>query len=132
MRILLFSRLVKEDHLTSIRHLIDLLVQKQRDYFCTPEISKAMSKTEQTINFDIIDSYESLAENKIDCIISLGGDGTILHATTMVRDLEVPQTLKVSPSCVVFYGFRTTVSFFQCPSRDMRQQHRSSRSSYRG
>jgi NAD+ kinase len=41
-------------------------------------------------NFSIFNSYEDLVANNVDCLISVGGDGTILDAVTMVRDSNIP------------------------------------------
>ncbi|MFY7964263.1 MAG: NAD kinase [Chitinophagaceae bacterium] len=41
-------------------------------------------------NFSIFNSYEDLVSNDVECLISVGGDGTILDAVTMVRDSNIP------------------------------------------
>jgi NAD+ kinase len=35
-------------------------------------------------------SYEDLKKEKVDFLLSLGGDGTILKSVTLIRDLEIP------------------------------------------
>ncbi|GAA5220044.1 NAD kinase [Membranihabitans marinus] len=41
-------------------------------------------------DFDIIHDYYQLREDPYDYLLSLGGDGTILNATLLVRDIDTP------------------------------------------
>jgi NAD+ kinase len=41
-------------------------------------------------NFTVFNTYEDLVENEVECLISVGGDGTILDAVTLVRDSNIP------------------------------------------
>jgi NAD+ kinase len=38
----------------------------------------------------VIDGHQDLLKNKVDIVITLGGDGTILHAITLVKDSGIP------------------------------------------
>lgn len=40
--------------------------------------------------FTTFNSYEDLVTNEVECLISIGGDGTILDAVTLVRDSNIP------------------------------------------
>jgi NAD+ kinase len=40
--------------------------------------------------FTTFNSYDDLVENDVECLISIGGDGTILDAVTLVRDSNIP------------------------------------------
>lgn len=89
MRILLFSRLVKENHRQSIVDLIQLLKKENINLFCTPEIQTSFPSMTDVME-NTINDYKSLKELDVDYVITLGGDGTILQATTIIRDLEIP------------------------------------------
>ncbi len=41
-------------------------------------------------NFSTFNSYEDLVSNEIEFLISIGGDGTILDAVTLIRDSNIP------------------------------------------
>lgn len=42
------------------------------------------------LDISLISDYTSLKAEKIDVVITCGGDGTILGATTLIRDLSIP------------------------------------------
>ena len=89
MRVLLFSRLVKESHKASILGLLSLLRKEDVSLYCTSEIKKAFPEEGDDLH-TTIDDYESLKKSEVDYLITLGGDGTILQATIIIRDLEIP------------------------------------------
>jgi NAD+ kinase len=90
MRILLFSRMVKNEDTGHISRLIDLLNQKNVEYSSTDEIHKVFNGKSNYHPINVTKDHESLRKNQIDYIISLGGDGTILEATGLIRHLEIP------------------------------------------
>jgi len=89
MRILLFSKVVKEDHIPYIKHLFSQLMEKGLDVYYTQEIANALVKEKVSSEY-IIEKHKDLRNAEIDYIITLGGDGTILATTTLIHDLETP------------------------------------------
>jgi NAD+ kinase len=90
MTIAVYARCVKDNHPDYLKTLstrldhegVQLLIHE--DYF-------KFLKQEFQFNLDIptFRSYEDL-KGKVDCVISLGGDGTILETLTLVRDSGIP------------------------------------------
>ena len=86
MVVAIYSRGLDEEQISTIQQLIDELkkVQVTIHLFDTL-IPNFLSDTLIPFN-----SYANLVSNKIDCLISVGGDGTILDAVTLVRDSNIP------------------------------------------
>lgn len=65
-------------------HGIEIGIYKDiRDHFSDSEVCRSRE-------VKVIDNYEQLKSNPYDFLLSLGGDGTILSATLLVRDLDIP------------------------------------------
>ncbi len=90
MQILLFSKYVKHEHREHIKHLCSVLRKNKTEIYCSKEICEAFEGNETFPTSRKICSYEDLETLNIDYAITLGGDGTILEATTLIRDLEIP------------------------------------------
>lgn len=88
MKAFIYGQTWKEEH----RKYIDFLLRKLEEKSIKFSIYKPINdqlpqeiKSEKTIN-----SHEELKSYQPDVIITLGGDGTILSAVTMIKDLETP------------------------------------------
>jgi len=90
MKIAVYGQLYNNNTRESIHTLLDLLLLKkteviiQRNFF-----NEIKQKTGSDKTYDHFKTFESL-DNTFDLLISIGGDGTILRATTHVRDLGIP------------------------------------------
>ncbi|MGI8583771.1 MAG: NAD kinase [Chitinophagaceae bacterium] len=90
MRIAIYSRGLEADHQNGIK----LLLSELAVYKIEPVIFQDFfNQFYSTINFG--DKYSTFncsedLEEDIDCIISLGGDGTLLDTVTFVRDTGIP------------------------------------------
>lgn len=90
MRIAIYSRGLEADHQNGIK----LLLSELAAYKIEPVIFQDFfNQFYSTINFG--DKYSTFncsedLEEDIDCIISLGGDGTLLDTVTFVRDTGIP------------------------------------------
>ncbi len=90
MRVLLFARKVRDEYLTYVQHVRTLLHESGVELFYTSELAKIYKKTSDLLESKIIDDHSLLQKANIDHIITLGGDGTILAATSLIRDLAIP------------------------------------------
>ncbi|MGV3767329.1 MAG: NAD kinase [Chitinophagaceae bacterium] len=90
MKVAIYSRKLEWDLYQEVQLLIDELVAQQIEpVFYAPfyqQISQSM---------DLLPGWKTFSESaelgeEIDCIISLGGDGTLLDTVTLVRDKNIP------------------------------------------
>lgn len=89
--ILLYGQTVKPTDLGIIKALLQKLEDSNLDY-CIFDGYK-LSLDEASIEYkdlSVINTKHDLEANAIDLIITLGGDGTILKATNLVQDLDIP------------------------------------------
>ncbi len=91
MQVVVYSRFYKEKDKNHIQYLFDVLAE----YNVTTYVYKDyLLQIKDIIDFkkDVgqFDSYIDFRVRNIDFVISLGGDGTILNATTLVKDSKVP------------------------------------------
>jgi NAD+ kinase len=89
MRILLFARKVRDEYLTYVHHVRALLEEGGVDLFFTSELQQIYQNTTTITKEKVIDDHSVLRSAQIDHIITLGGDGTILAATHLIRDLGI-------------------------------------------
>jgi len=90
MRVLLFARKVREEHFSYVHLVFSLLKDYKIELVCTNEIAKALKQITKKPIPDVIKSTDELRDAQVDYVISLGGDGTILAATIMVKGLAIP------------------------------------------
>lgn len=92
MKVLLYSNILTPENepyffevvTTLQKHDVEIGVYKDiRNHFIK-------SEDEVTRNFEVIYDYYHLKDTSYDFLLSLGGDGTILNATLLVRDLDIP------------------------------------------
>lgn len=92
MKIFLYSRFLNEDNYQSVQKVIISAHEKGIVLYANDVISEHLDKILHNRNISIskIDHYHSLKKEQIDFVLTLGGDGTILQATTFIRDLGIP------------------------------------------
>ena len=92
MKIAIYSRGVENDQLKDIEQFLSELVANgvepifYQDFFNQFYSAINLNNTQSYSTFNC---YEDLNES-VDCIISLGGDGTLLDTVTLVRDSGIP------------------------------------------
>lgn len=91
MQVVIFGKKVKEKDLPFIQTVFDVLHEQNINAFIYTDYLLGMNGK---INFhrDVgrFDGYKDFAVKDMDFVITLGGDGTILEATTMIRESGVP------------------------------------------
>lgn len=91
MKIAIYSRFLKEEHVSFVQILFDILAQRDADLFIYEDYYRSFGnhiKVQQKLGF--FKEYEDFKTLNIDFFITLGGDGTILDAITIVRNTGVP------------------------------------------
>lgn len=89
MKIAIYGKSVDENHFPFIQSLFRNLAQKQIEFVVFHTFYKSI---EERITFDSkINLFKSHKEIKsVDYLFSIGGDGTILGAITLIRDKDIP------------------------------------------
>ena len=91
MQVVVYGRQLKEKDIPYVQELFDILSDKKintyvyKDYLDTFEDRIQFKKS-----VGLFEGYLDFKTRKFDALISLGGDGTILNATTLIRDTDVP------------------------------------------
>ena len=91
MQVVIYSQIAKEKDLPHIQHLFDVLADEEINAFIyLPYYDQIKDKINFRRDVAIFEGYEDFAVRRIDFVITLGGDGTILNAITIVRDTDIP------------------------------------------
>lgn len=91
MRILIFGKQFKEKDLPQVQEVFDAAVREAIDIsIYKPYYSDVKEHIQMPANYQLLEKYEELLPQAIDFVVVLGGDGTMLAATTLVRDTGVP------------------------------------------
>ncbi|WMX14548.1 MULTISPECIES: NAD kinase [unclassified Aureispira] len=91
MKIAIYSRFLKKDHISFVQILFDILAQRDAELFIFEEYYQSFDdriRIQQKL--ELFKEHEDFKAQNIDFMISLGGDGTILDLVTIVRDTGVP------------------------------------------
>ncbi len=91
MQVVVFGKQFKDKDLPYIQALFDALHGAGvTTYIYTPYLYDLQDKVRFRGPHGAFDGYRDFSVHRIDCVIVLGGDGTMLHAVTVVRDSGVP------------------------------------------
>ena len=91
MNIGIYGRLVKEDAIPYVQQLIDLLYEKNINFFVHEAYYPHLLYTIKFRSQPPLFNKENRALiSSLDYIFSLGGDGTLLDTITIVRDTNIP------------------------------------------
>ncbi|MEL6636200.1 MAG: NAD kinase [Bacteroidota bacterium] len=91
MQVVVFSRVYKEKDREHIQHLFDVLHEEQVTvYVQAAYLDQIQDKIDFKNPVGRFEGYIDFQLRRIDFVITLGGDGTILSAVTEVRDSKVP------------------------------------------
>lgn len=87
MIIAIYSRGLDVEQNAPMQFLLDELHTHNTKTFLFEPLVPQVSESS---NFSVFNTYQDLVENDVECLISIGGDGTILDAVTLVRDSNIP------------------------------------------
>lgn len=91
MQIVVFSRQLKEEDMPAVQEFFDILYEEGINaYVHTPFLEKVRERLEIRQDLGNFEGYIDFRMRRFDYVITLGGDGTILHAITEIRDSGVP------------------------------------------
>jgi NAD+ kinase len=90
MKIAIYSRGVENDQLKDISQLFQHLISNGAEpVFFQDFFNQFYCSVNLDCNYSTFSSFEDL-DKEVDCMISLGGDGTLLDTVTLVRDSGIP------------------------------------------
>ena len=91
MHALIYGKTVTNEQVPFVNQLFDLLLAERAVvYVYEPYFQEIKDKVKIDTRIELISSYFDLTDKKIDYVMTLGGDGTILSAVTLIRDLQIP------------------------------------------
>lgn len=91
MKIALYSRFLKAEHVEVLQSLLDILHTRKTTLFISKDYYDSFQGRITTYgDISFFSTHEEFKQYDVDFFITLGGDGTILDAVTIVRDTEVP------------------------------------------
>ncbi len=91
MQVVVYSTFLKEKDIPHVQTFFDVLHQAGINaYVYEPYLKELQGKIEFLGNVGKFSGYVDFQIKKMDFMITLGGDGTILNAATIVRDSSVP------------------------------------------
>lgn len=91
MKLAIYGRTFNEQAIPYVRQFFELLDQYQSSCIIYQEFRDFMEQYK--IELPATGSFsnaEELAKAKVDCLLSLGGDGTLLDTVTLIRDSGLP------------------------------------------
>lgn len=90
MKVLIYGQKVKDSDVKYIGALLTKLREYEVDILYYKEFAVAAQNKVTVDSNNTIASYDELSQHNVDTVITLGGDGTILNAVTLIRDLGIP------------------------------------------
>lgn len=91
MKVFIYGYDVREENVKYIQTLFEELDRAKITYTTYEKFNTAYKEqTHQQLDTKTINSHEELKIENPDVIITLGGDGTILNAATIVKELDIP------------------------------------------
>ncbi len=89
MKVALYSHTYKEDTLEYVVELLDELHKENAEVWIEADFYVFLSENRASKTYGTFTDNEGL-DDSFDMFVSFGGDGTILRATTFVRNLGIP------------------------------------------
>ncbi|WP_027137746.1 NAD kinase [Gaetbulibacter saemankumensis] len=90
MKIAVFGRFYNETTTSSVERLFTYLLEKNIEAYIETQFFNLIK--EQSPNIDDYTSFKTFdtLDKSFDLLVSVGGDGTILRASTFVKDMNIP------------------------------------------
>lgn len=90
MRIAIYGREFQPSVIPHVKHLFEYLVDKNIEIWVYDPFHKfLLSQFECAFNFSTYNTYQEIKDD-IDIMLSLGGDGTMLSAVSLIKDSGIP------------------------------------------
>lgn len=92
MKILIYGQHIKDEiEFSYVKQLFEIATSHNIEIFIYRPFAKACYKFDKSLNtLPIVESNRDLVEKKPDMVITLGGDGTILQAITLIKNSGIP------------------------------------------
>ncbi|MCB0553239.1 MAG: NAD kinase [Phaeodactylibacter sp.] len=91
MQVVVYSKVLNDKDIPHVQHLFDALHKEGINaYVYAPYLEQLKGKVDFRRDVGQFEGYLDFRVKKFDFFITLGGDGTILSATTHIRDSNVP------------------------------------------
>ncbi len=91
MQVVIYSQVLKEKDIPHVQELFDLLAEEQfSTYVFGPYLEEIRPHITFKKDVGVMESHLDFRIKKFDMVITLGGDGTILKAATLIRDYKIP------------------------------------------
>lgn len=90
MKVAVYSRVIDEDQLGVLQSFFDILFEKKIEVFVWQHFYEQIKDKINFTNTPNLFHLDSELDNSFECLISLGGDGTMLDTITLVRDKVIP------------------------------------------
>lgn len=90
-KVLVFGQDLIQENIPYCEQLFEKLLRENVKVYIFQKFKKALDNLNLEYDYEgIIDNYESFKELAPDFVITMGGDGTILNAITLIRDTGTP------------------------------------------
>lgn len=91
MQVVIYSQLLKEKDIPHVQELFDLLAAENfSTYVYGPYLEELRPHITFSRDVGVFENHVDFRLKKFDMVITLGGDGTILKAATLIRDAGIP------------------------------------------
>lgn len=91
MQVVIYSQLLKEKDIPHVQELFDLLGEEDfSTYVYGPYLEEIRPHLTFKKDVGVFENYVDFKLKKFDLVITLGGDGTILKAATLIKDSGIP------------------------------------------
>ncbi len=90
MKVLLYGRYLKKKHYNSIHKVITCAITHGHTLYANSEVYDQLQHFISNHEVELLSGHQALVDNPVDLVMTLGGDGTILQATTLIRHLKIP------------------------------------------
>lgn len=91
MQVVIYGKLFKDRDIPYVQSLFDVLVEEDINAFVfAPYLKQLKDKIKFKKDVGVFEGYLDFKTRKFDFVVTLGGDGTILSASSEIRDSNVP------------------------------------------
>jgi len=91
MQVIIYSQLLKSKDILHVQELFDLLAEEKfSTYVYGPYLEEIRPHIRFKKDVGQVEGHLDFKIKKFDMVITLGGDGTILKAATLIRDYKIP------------------------------------------